>query len=40
VVGAALLGLDLLGAPPGAGQRLRAELTSERLRPLRAAAAM
>jgi N-acetylglucosamine kinase-like BadF-type ATPase len=39
VVGAALLGLDLLGAPPGAGQRLRAALTQERLRPLQRAAA-
>jgi len=39
VVGAALLGLDLLGAPPGAADRLRARLTSERPRTLRRAAA-
>jgi N-acetylglucosamine kinase-like BadF-type ATPase len=31
VVGAALLGLDRLGAPPGAAERLRATLTHERL---------
>jgi N-acetylglucosamine kinase-like BadF-type ATPase len=35
VVGAALLGLDRLGAPPGAAERLRATLTAERLRELR-----
>ena len=39
VVGAALLGLDLLGAPPGAAERLRAGLTNDRLRTLRRAAA-
>jgi N-acetylglucosamine kinase-like BadF-type ATPase len=39
VVGAALLGLDQLGAPPGAADRLRAALTHERMRPLRRAAA-
>ena len=39
VVGAALLGLDLLGASPGAGERLRAGLTNERLRTLQRAAA-
>jgi N-acetylglucosamine kinase-like BadF-type ATPase len=32
VVGAALLGLDRLGAPPGAAGRLRATLTDDRLR--------
>jgi N-acetylglucosamine kinase-like BadF-type ATPase len=31
VLGAALLGLDRLGAPPGAAERLRATLTAERL---------
>jgi len=31
VVGAALLGLDRLGAPPGAAERVRATLTHERL---------
>jgi len=31
VVGAALLGLDALDAPPGAAERLRATLTHERL---------
>jgi N-acetylglucosamine kinase-like BadF-type ATPase len=35
VLGAALLGLDRLGAPPGAAERLRATLTAERLRALR-----
>ena len=35
VLGAALLGLDRLGAPPGAAGRLRATLTAERLRALR-----
>lgn len=35
VLGAALLGLDRLGAPPGAADRLRATLTAERLRALR-----
>src|SRR5215217_644800 len=35
VVGAALLGLDRLGAPPGAAERLRATLTTERLSALR-----
>ena len=35
VVGAALLGLDRLGAPPGAAERLRATLTAERLSALR-----
>jgi N-acetylglucosamine kinase-like BadF-type ATPase len=39
VVGAALLGLDRLGAPPGAAERLRATLTHERLGALRAVAA-
>jgi N-acetylglucosamine kinase-like BadF-type ATPase len=39
VVGAALLGLDRLGAPPGAAQRLRATLTHERLGALRPVAA-
>jgi N-acetylglucosamine kinase-like BadF-type ATPase len=39
VVGAALLGLDLLGASPGAAQRVRAGLTNERLRPLQRAVA-
>jgi N-acetylglucosamine kinase-like BadF-type ATPase len=34
VLGAALLGLDRLGAPPGAAERLRATLTAERLRAL------
>jgi hypothetical protein len=32
---AALLGLDRLGAPPGAAERLRATLTAERLGALR-----
>jgi hypothetical protein len=31
VVGAALLGLDRVGAPPSSGDRLRAELTEARL---------
>jgi N-acetylglucosamine kinase-like BadF-type ATPase len=35
VLGAALLGLDELGPPPGAAERLRATLTAERLRALR-----
>jgi N-acetylglucosamine kinase-like BadF-type ATPase len=35
VLGAALLGLDRLGAPPGAAERLRATLTAERLGALR-----
>jgi N-acetylglucosamine kinase-like BadF-type ATPase len=35
VLGAALLGLDRLGAPPGAADRLRATLTAERLGALR-----
>jgi N-acetylglucosamine kinase-like BadF-type ATPase len=35
VLGAALLGLDRLGAPPGAAERLRATLTTERLGALR-----
>ena len=35
VLGAALLGLDRLGAPAGAAERLRATLTAERLRTLR-----
>jgi N-acetylglucosamine kinase-like BadF-type ATPase len=35
VVGAALLGLDRLAAPPGAAERLRANLTHERLGTLR-----
>jgi hypothetical protein len=35
VVGAALLGLDRLGAGPGAAERLRATLTHERLGGLR-----
>ena len=35
VVGAALLGLDRLGAAPGAAERLRATLTHERLGALR-----
>jgi N-acetylglucosamine kinase-like BadF-type ATPase len=39
VVGAALLGLDRLGAPPGAAGRLRATLTHERLGALRPVAA-
>jgi N-acetylglucosamine kinase-like BadF-type ATPase len=39
VVGAALLGLDRLGAPPGAGERLRATLTRGRLRALQPATA-
>jgi N-acetylglucosamine kinase-like BadF-type ATPase len=39
VVGAALLGLDRLGAPPGAAERLRATLTHERLGALRPVAA-
>ena len=39
VVGAALLGLDRLGAPPGAAGRLRATLTHERLGALQPVAA-
>jgi N-acetylglucosamine kinase-like BadF-type ATPase len=39
VVGAALLGLDRLGAPPAAAERLRATLTDDRLRPRRRATA-
>jgi N-acetylglucosamine kinase-like BadF-type ATPase len=39
VVGAVLLGLDLLGASPGAAGRLRAGLTNDRLRMLQRAAA-
>jgi N-acetylglucosamine kinase-like BadF-type ATPase len=39
VVGAALLGLDRLGAPAGAAERLRATLTHERLGALRPVAA-
>jgi N-acetylglucosamine kinase-like BadF-type ATPase len=39
VVGAALLGLDRLGAPAGAADRVRATLTHERLRALQPAAA-
>jgi N-acetylglucosamine kinase-like BadF-type ATPase len=39
VVGAALLGLDRLGAPPGAAERLRATLTHERLGALQPVAA-
>jgi N-acetylglucosamine kinase-like BadF-type ATPase len=39
VVGAALLGLDRLGAGPGAAERLRATLTHERLGALRPVAA-
>ena len=39
VVGAALLGLDRLGAPPGATERLRATLTHERLGALQPVAA-
>ncbi len=39
VVGAALLGLDALGASPGAAERLRATLTHERLGALRPVAA-
>src|SRR4029453_12186400 len=39
VVGAALLGLDRLGAPPGAAGRLRATLTHERLGALEPVAA-
>jgi N-acetylglucosamine kinase-like BadF-type ATPase len=39
VVGAALLGLDALGAPPGAAERLRATLTHERLGALQPVAA-
>jgi N-acetylglucosamine kinase-like BadF-type ATPase len=39
VVGAALLGLDRLGAPPVAAERLRATLTDDRLRPRRRATA-
>jgi N-acetylglucosamine kinase-like BadF-type ATPase len=39
VVGAALLGLDRLGAPPGAAERLRATLTHERLGTLQPVAA-
>jgi N-acetylglucosamine kinase-like BadF-type ATPase len=39
VVGAALLGLDRLGAAPGAAERLRATLTHERLGALRPVAA-
>ena len=39
VVGAALLGLDRLGAPPGAAGRLRATLTQERLGALQPVAA-
>ena len=39
VVGAALLGLDRLGAPPGAAERLRATLTHERPGALRPVAA-
>jgi N-acetylglucosamine kinase-like BadF-type ATPase len=39
VVGAALLGLDRLAAPPGAAERLRATLTHERLGALRPVAA-
>jgi len=39
VVGAALLGLDRLGAGPAAAERLRAALTHDRLQPLQRAAA-
>ena len=39
VVGAALLGLDRLGAPPGAAEGLRATLTHERLGALQPVAA-
>jgi N-acetylglucosamine kinase-like BadF-type ATPase len=39
VVGAALLGLDRLGAPPAAAERLRAALTDDRLRARRRATA-
>ena len=39
VVGAALLGLDALDAPPGAAERLRATLTHERLGALQPVAA-
>ena len=39
VVGAALLGLDRLGAPPAAAERLRATLTHERLLALQPVAA-
>ena len=39
VVGAALLGLDRRGAPPGAAERLRATLTHERLGALQPVAA-
>jgi N-acetylglucosamine kinase-like BadF-type ATPase len=39
VVGAALLGLARLGAPPTAAERLRATLTDDRLRPRRRATA-
>jgi N-acetylglucosamine kinase-like BadF-type ATPase len=39
VVGAALLGLDRLGAPPAAAERLRAALTHQRLQALRPVAA-
>jgi N-acetylglucosamine kinase-like BadF-type ATPase len=39
VVGAALLGLDALGVPPGAAERLRATLTHERLGALQPVAA-
>jgi hypothetical protein len=39
VVGAALLGLDRLGAPAGAAERLRATLTHQRLGTLRPVAA-
>jgi N-acetylglucosamine kinase-like BadF-type ATPase len=39
VVGAALLGLDRLGAPPAAAERLRATLTDDRLRARRRATA-
>ncbi len=39
VVGAALLGLDLLGASPGTAERLRAGLTNDRLRTLQRATA-
>jgi hypothetical protein len=39
VVGAALLGLDRLGAGPAAAERLRATLTHDRLQPRQRAAA-
>jgi N-acetylglucosamine kinase-like BadF-type ATPase len=39
VVGAALLGLDRLGSPSAAAERLRATLTDDRLRPRRRATA-